>query len=350
MTWPAFWHHKTLPSRLLQPLALAYSGVSRWHERRLYGQREQLAVPVIVVGNIVVGGTGKTPFIHWLITALQSWGHQPGIVSRGYGGAVVGPHLVNAQDTAESVGDEPLMLSRHTGVPVSVGRDRLAAAKNLLTAHPELTVIVSDDGLQHQRLPRSLEICLFDGSVGAGNGQLLPAGPLREPLSRLDSVDLVVAKGQAVELGHWSDQQVVMTLRLEPPTPINADYASTPPPEPNAHSGPVAALCGIGQPESFFQLLRQAGWTIEPFALADHGKLNAELRQKLAGRNVLMTSKDAVKLANEPLPFAAWEVALTVTLSAEDSNRLQHLVNTRVPTIQPQPTPNNRQDAESDNE
>ncbi|MEO6354770.1 MAG: tetraacyldisaccharide 4'-kinase, partial [Burkholderiaceae bacterium] len=140
----------------------------------------RLPVPVIIVGNVFVGGTGKTPLTIWLVEALRRAGRAPGVISRGYGASTTTPRLVLPDATPQQVGDEPLLIARRAQCPVVVGRDRVAAAKALLAAHPELDCIVSDDGLQHYRLARDVEIVLFDGR-GAGNGWLLPAGPLREP-------------------------------------------------------------------------------------------------------------------------------------------------------------------------
>jgi tetraacyldisaccharide 4'-kinase len=169
-------------SRLLQPLAALYGVLQRRHARRS-APAAALAVPVLVVGNVVVGGAGKTPTVIAVVAWLARCGHRPGIVSRGHGRAGSGPRLVVPADSPCDVGDEPLLLTRRSGVPMVVGRDRVAAARLLLEAHPDVDVIVADDGLQHHALPRRAELLVFD-ERGAGNGLLLPAGPLREPLPR----------------------------------------------------------------------------------------------------------------------------------------------------------------------
>ena len=143
----------------------------------------RLPVPVVVVGNIYIGGTGKTPLTIWLVQALQAAGMRPGVISRGHGGAGEQPRAVTAGATPFEVGDEPLLIHQRTGCPVMVGRDRAATGRALLAAHPDLDIVLTDDGLQHYALQRDIEIILFDGR-GAGNGWLLPAGPLREPVSR----------------------------------------------------------------------------------------------------------------------------------------------------------------------
>lgn len=329
MSWPEFWQRRTPVSHSLVPLSGLYGQVMKRRYRQRSKELLREAVPVIVVGNIVVGGSGKTPFIHWLVMHLQSMGHRPGIISRGYGGASTEPRRVVAHDRAGDVGDEPLLLQRLTGVPVWVGRNRPAVANALLQDDASVDVVISDDGLQHYALPRSLEICLFDGAVGAGNGRLLPAGPLREPWSRLSDVDLIVAKGEPAGLPANTVPQSVMRLSLGAPIPVSThpsdqpgQSAGLPTPEQTTEQSPVAVVCGIGQPQSFYRLLEAQGWVIEPCSLPDHGVMTASLKQALAGRTVLMTSKDAVKLAGERLPFDAYEVPLTVSFSTADEARI----------------------------
>ena len=181
---PALW--------LLAPLAGLYSVVAG--RRRQQAKAERLPVPVVVVGNITVGGAGKTPLTLWLARQLRARGWRPGIVSRGYGGDNAVPRPVTQSSSPAEVGDEPLLLARRSGVPVWVGRDRVAAGRALLAAHPDVNLILCDDGLQHYRLARDVELAVFDGR-GAGNGWRLPAGPLREPLERLLEVDAVICNG-----------------------------------------------------------------------------------------------------------------------------------------------------------
>ena len=322
MSWPVHWQQVTPLTRLARPLAALFGALGARRRARQTAARQGLPVPVIVVGNIVVGGSGKTPMIAWLAAHLRRRGLRPGIISRGHGGSRHGPHVLAPDDRSDSVGDEPLQLSRQTGLPVCIGRDRPAAARHLLARHPQINVLISDDGLQHYLLPRSIELCLFDGHVGVGNGELLPAGPLREPLQRLDGVDLVVCKGQAVaNLAPW--KPVVMKLALGRPRPLPGSQAPTDrEPIPAEQKEPAVALCGIGQPESFFAMLRGQGWAIEPLVLPDHGTLHHRRIAALAGRTVLMTTKDAVKLRGRTLPCAAYEVPLAVSFDARDRRRL----------------------------
>ena len=184
------------PSLIFRAIAAARRGAYR----AALLKTERLPVPVIIVGNITVGGTGKTPLVLWLVTLLARHGMRPAIVSRGYGGDLASPRPVTAASDPARVGDEPVLLAQRSGCPVWVGADRVAAARALLAAHPACDVIVSDDGLQHYRLARDVELAVVDGARGLGNGLMLPAGPLREPAARLREVDAVVINGTAREV------------------------------------------------------------------------------------------------------------------------------------------------------
>lgn len=331
MSWPTFWQRNTPLTWLLWPFSRLYLVLSHWHQQRLQRQQRTFAVPIIVVGNIVVGGTGKTPFIAWLVQQLMARGERPALVSRGYGGQHRGPLILAAGHTAVEVGDEPLLLAQLTQVPVCIGRDRVAAVEHLLQAHPEITVILSDDGLQHRSLPRDLEICLFDGQAGVGNAQVLPAGPLRESLPRLQQIPLVVSKGPPN--GEWwakVSAPLVMQFELAPPVHVrtgvllDSDRMSV--------ADDLVALCGIGQPASFFSALRAQGWSFTPMALRDHQPLSAEQLQGLAGKTVLMTSKDAIKLKHATLPFDAYEVPMQPYFSPTDEQQLLSTVSDRIRT------------------
>ena len=193
---PGWWYRRHFSFVLLPLLPLSWlfrllagfrRGLYRFGVLRSYA----LPVPVIVIGNLTVGGSGKTPLVLWLAERLGEQGWRPGIISRGYAGTAEGVHAVTADSACAVVGDEPLLLARRSALPVFVGRDRVAAGRALLDRHPECNVVISDDGLQHYRLQRAVEIAVFDAR-GAGNGRLLPAGPLREPLHRLSEVTAVV--------------------------------------------------------------------------------------------------------------------------------------------------------------
>ncbi len=278
----------------LHALFVFLSGCRRLAYRCGVWRTVRLPVPVVVVGNLVVGGTGKTPLVLWLAEQLQQRGRHPGILSRGYGGAGTGVRAVGPDAAASEVGDEPLLLARRSGLPVWVGADRVAAGKALLAAHPEVDVLISDDGLQHYRLARDAEIVVFDGR-GAGNGWRLPLGPLREPLSRLDSVSALVFNGVADEV-----VQVVVprfVLHLAPGDCYRLDDADITCP-PRALAGRVLhAVAGIGHPDRFFASLRALGLDFEAHAFADHYTYSAADLDFGPGAVVLMTEKDAVKCA-----------------------------------------------------
>lgn len=269
---------------LLLPLAWLY-GVITALRRLLYRLKlkpqYKLPVPVIVVGNISIGGTGKTPFTLLLCQKLQALGWTPGIVSRGYGASIKEPLLVKPDATAADVGDEPLLLAQRSGCPVVVCPDRVAAAKYLL-ANTKADIIVSDDGLQHYRLARDIEIVLVDGSRGLGNGHLLPAGPLREGAWRLAQADLVIANSQS-----FSAADGMMTLLPSAAKQLIGD-ALLPP-------CAVSLVAGIGNPARFERTVLAAGFTIsQRHYFADHHKFSVTDFNDISGP-VLMTEKDAVK-------------------------------------------------------
>lgn len=281
---------------LLLPLAGLFRIVVATR-RQLYrlGFRLPVAVgvPLIVVGNITAGGSGKTPLVIWLVEHLRNRGLRPGVVSRGYGGSAQTCVEVGPTRSAAEVGDEPLLIHLKTRVPVVVGRDRVAAARTLLARHPGIDVIVSDDGLQHYRLHRDLELAVIDAAVGLGNGWPLPAGPLREPPSRLHEVDAVVqvVRGEAQARTHAGTR----SWRVD--THPGRAWRLTRPQERVALEDlPAArwlAVTGIGRPRGFFDMLARAGLTTETQAFPDH---HAFLPGELpADRPLLMTEKDAVK-------------------------------------------------------
>jgi tetraacyldisaccharide 4'-kinase len=306
------WTRTGVLTVLLSPLAALFSIVTRL--RRLAYRRGWLAavsvgVPVIIVGNITAGGSGKTPLVIWLVNWLRAQGYRPGGVSRGYGGTTRGCAAVQPDSSPAVVGDEPLLIRVKTGVPVVVGRDRVAAARTLMARHPGVDVIVADDGLQHYRLQRDIELAVIDAASGLGNGWPLPAGPLREPRSRLASVDAViqVVRGAAQPRAYppvatWrADYRAGLAWRLRAPQD-KRPLADLP-----AHEW--IAATGIGRPQGFFDMLAAQGIRFRPLAFADH---HAFQPQDLpADAAVLMTEKDAVKC----LAFAGtdwWAVELDV--------------------------------------
>ena len=245
------------------------------------------SVPVIVVGNITAGGTGKTPTVIWLVRELRAKGFVPGIVSRGYGGSRSGTSMrVDADSDAAVVGDEPVLLARRGKCPVAVDSDRLRAADMLIDDGANL--IVADDGLQHLRLHRDFEICVIDGVRGLGNRRLLPAGPLREPAQRLARVDQVLVNG-----GDADEDAVRFDLRAGDARRLNETLTR---PLQSFRGSTVHAVAGIGNPQRFFDLLRVAGIQVIEHAFPDHAVLTEAELQFSDDFDVFMTEKDAVKL------------------------------------------------------
>ncbi len=252
----------------------------------------RIGVPLIVVGNLVAGGSGKTPLVLWLAEFLRARGHRPGIVSRGYGASVSshrGPPLeVGIGSDPALVGDEPLLLARRSGCPVWVAADRVAACRALCARHPECDVIVLDDGLQHYRLARDLEIAVVDAR-GFGNGRLFPAGPLREPVSRLASVDAVVCNGASGVQGH--------AMRLEGGQFLRLDGSGGPVDAAALGARRVHAVAGIGDPPRFFRHLEGLGLEVIAHPFPDHHAYVAADLEFGEDAPVVMTEKDAVKCA-----------------------------------------------------
>ena len=281
---PALW--------LLAPLAGLYSVVAARNRRQ--ARPERLAVQVIVIGNITVGGAGKTPLTLWLAGQLKERGWRPGIVSRGYGGQGLLPRPVKPDSAAVDVGDEPILLARRSGVPVWIGRDRVAVGRALLAAHPDVNVVLCDDGLQHYRLARDVELAVFDGR-GAGNGWRLPAGPLREPLSRLAAVDAVICNGSPDDRLPPALPRFEMHLRA-------GEFYRLDDPEQRCFADDLAgrnlhALAGIGDPERFFRTLEGLGLAFNRHPFPDHHAYSAADLAFAKGGVLLMTEKDAVKCA-----------------------------------------------------
>lgn len=254
--------------------------------RRGWLRTTRLPVPVVVVGNLTAGGAGKTPLVIALVEALQARGFKPGVVSRGYGGNSRVPRLLDATPDPAQVGDEPCLIRLRTGVPVAVGADRPAAAHLLLAS--SVDVIIADDGLQHYALARDVEICVVDGVRRFGNGRLLPAGPLREPLSRLRGVDFVVANGGAVQPG-----EVPMQLALHDAVSLVQPVQKKP--LRDFAGSRVRAVAGIGNPGRFFQALRGLGIDVVEHPFPDHHRYTRADFDAGDGLAVLMTEKDAVK-------------------------------------------------------
>jgi tetraacyldisaccharide 4'-kinase len=297
---------------LLRPLEWLYRAVVRRKRARFVagqGSIYRAPVPVIVVGNITVGGTGKTPMILWLIEHCRAQGLRVGVVSRGYGAQPPSlPWRVTAEQSAAEAGDEPLLIVQRSGVALMIDPDRSRAVAALLAAEP-LDLILSDDGLQHYRLARDLELVLIDAARGLGNRRCLPAGPLREPLERLVSVDALLYNGAA------SDPADGFAFSLKPRALINLHSGAAQPLDYFPAGQAVHAVAGIGNPQRFFNTLEALHWQPIAHAFADHAPYSPELLHFSPALPVLMTEKDAVKCRS----FAAadwWYLAVDAQPSA----------------------------------
>ena len=300
------WYRPALTplTTLLLPLSWLFAAIAggrRAVYRTGIARAALLPVPVIIVGNITAGGTGKTPLVAWLARALAAHGLHPGIVSRGHGGANAAPRAVARGDDPRQAGDEPLLLAR-TGVPVWIGRDRLAAARGLLRAHPGTDVLVSDDGLQHYRLPRAVEILVVDGERGFGNGALLPAGPLREPAARANAVDAIVVNGgtSGAVRAAWAAAAAgravpEFSMRLEGARFASLTDAARSASAADFRGRRVHAIAGIGNPGRFFASLRALGLDPVCHAFADHHAYAGSDLALPDAEVILMTDKDAIK-------------------------------------------------------
>ncbi len=307
------WQRRGPLAWLLLPLSWLYRLLIALR-RALYAlgvmTQQQLPVPVVVVGNLFVGGTGKTPFVIGLVEQLRARGFRPGVISRGYGAAVGQVTEVMPTSAPAAVGDEPLLIAHKAQVPVVVGRRRVQAARHLLALHPEVDVIISDDGLQHYALGRQLEIELSDGR-GYGNGWLLPAGPLREPASR--RCDFHVVNGAT----ETADGRYPMQLKADHAQQL-CDPARRLPLSAIGASARVAAAAGIGHPQRFFEMLARQGVTlVQALPLPDHFDFAQDPFAAVDAHIILVTDKDAVKCARIPSLASdprLWTVPVTAEL------------------------------------
>lgn len=301
---------------LLLPLEGWYRLLLRVRRRRA-PKPEAPAVPVIVVGNLVVGGSGKTPLVLALIEAFAARGLRVGVIARGYGGSGPFPLPVTADTPVAAAGDEPLLLVRRTGVPLVVDPQRPRALATLLANHA-IDVVLSDDGLQHAALPRTVEIAVLDGRRGLGNGHCLPVGPLREPAVRLESVDFLVANGEVAAPEQLPRQaaavMTLLTTRLH--RVDNPDVSIAPDEFIRQFGAAVAAVAGIGDPARFFASLSALGFSVTGHPFPDHHDFSAADLSALAGQPVVMTEKDAVKCPElvATAGLAAWYLAIEAQL------------------------------------
>jgi len=328
-----YWYKPTALSRLLLllllPLSWLYCAVSSTR-RKLYLsgvlQSVKADVPVVVVGNIVAGGSGKTPLLIALCEYVKNKGFKPGVVSRGYGGSFTGVKQLVDSDNAELVGDEPLMIYRRTGVPVVVSSDRALAVEALL-ANNDCDIVFSDDGMQHYRMVRDMEIAVVDAGRRFGNGRCLPAGPLRERVTRLDDVNLVVYNGGSDNLASYI-LKALNLIKLGGDTELSlADFKATLAPSSKLH-----AVAGIGNPSRFFDQLRASGLDIIEHGFSDHHHYQNTDFSGWEQDCIIMTEKDAVKCGQLALTDAWYlevEAVFSKTLETELASRLLPLLEQR---------------------
>lgn len=304
----------TALNALFAPILWPLSQLTHWltHKKRLNhlnAPKTKYTAPVVVVGNISVGGTGKTPFIIWLVSQLKKAHLKVGIVSRGYGASTNSfPYSLNSDDSPEQVGDEPKLLHERLGVPVVIDPNRHNAVKHLLKNH-DIDVVLSDDGMQHYAMHRDLEIALIDGTRGLGNEKLLPAGPLREPKSRLDSVDYIVSS-----VSQWGGSHL-MAYELSDVLSVNAQTSTSHPIKQlvDFKGQTVHGVAGIGHPQRFFDALQGRGIQVVPHPFSDHHKYTAQDLDFGDDLPILMTEKDAVK-CRKFLSDKLWYLPVTAQL------------------------------------
>ncbi len=324
------WQHRGLLAWLLWPLSWIFGAIAML--RRIsfilgWQRVTRLPIPVVVVGNLTLGGTGKTPTVIALVHALRAAGFTPGVIARGYGASVTQPCPVTEASTAQAVGDEPLLIARRTAAPMWICPDRVAAAQALSAVHPEVDVIISDDGLQHYRLARDFELVVFDHRLG-GNRFLLPAGPLREPLQRARDATLINSVNER-ELPAWPN---TFALKLTPTHAWHLDNPQLQRPLERFVGERVFAAAGIGVPERFFETLRQSGLQPTTRALPDHFSYLANPFVDIEADAILITEKDAVKCQAIWRDARLWAVPVEATLDARLIALIVEKIRGRSPT------------------
>lgn len=317
----AYWWDRNGTAIALLPFSWLFCFLA-WLRRTFYRigifRTTRMSIPVIVVGNISVGGTGKTPLVIWLASHLKKLGYKPGIVSRGYGGdAQYWPQQVLPGSDPSVVGDEPVLIASRTKCPVSVGPDRVIAAL-AVQEYTDCDVIISDDGMQHYALGRDIEIAVIDGDRGLGNGFCLPAGPLRERVGRLDKVDMVVSNGASGRGRFVMLLKQTAVINLAHPEQVKSleDFVG---------DGKVHAIAGIGNPERFFKQLEMAGLKVERHEFPDHHEFRPDDLEAFGDATLLMTEKDAVKCKRFAQPHH-WFVRAEAELPDTFEYRLDKLV------------------------
>ncbi len=322
--WMNVWMGRGLLAVLLYPLSLIFRGITAFrrfaYQKGLF-RSTRMPVPVIVVGNIFVGGTGKTPMVIWLTQILRKAGFTPGVISRGYGTTNNQPQKVDFHSSlASDVGDEPLLIAMRTQCPLVVCRKRVAAAQYLLAEYPQVDIIISDDGMQHYALARDIEIILFDGR-GAGNQWMLPAGPLRESPSRKG--DFTVINGNNYPAPNnpiHTDNMSLMQLRTDTAEQL-ADRSQTM--MLSDIKGKITAAAGIGNPGRFFASLKAQHLSFEEMPLPDHYSFAENPFRNTPSETILITEKDAVKCAQRPELLADRRIWVVPAIVEIDNNELE---------------------------
>jgi len=311
------WYGTSKWTYIFWPLMLLYRYIVKKKRSDFLASRANAPspVPVIIVGNITVGGTGKTPVVQALVRYLQKQGYRPGIVSRGYGGSLnVFPHSIKPLDDSVLVGDEPYMLYHSLNVPVVIDPQRKKALEFLLGLNVD--IVISDDGMQHYELPRDVEVCVLDGGRGLGNQQLLPVGPLREPLGRLDEVDFTLES---------SNELTNNSFLIVPVSWVNVKTGGRIALKDFTLADGMTAIAGIGNPDKFFNTLKELDIVCKTKAFPDHYSYEISDLESFSG-GILMTEKDAVKIK----PFARdnmWYLEIQAKMSDEFFNRFIQKIN-----------------------
>ncbi len=316
------WYENGKGLFLLLPFSALYCVVSAYRRKTQSQSQPRLSCPVIVVGNITVGGTGKTPLTIHIVKLLQKAGYKPAIITRGYGGKATNwPQSVTAVSDAGMVGDEAVLMAINTGVPVYAGADRLESVRQLMEVE-DCDVIVSDDGLQHYRLPRDIQIAVIDGERQFGNGLCLPAGPLREKKERLNDFDLMVVNTGSNKQNHW------YSMNMKGDTLINLKTHAEIPLD-DFDDKKVHALTGIGNPQRFFSSLEKHGLDLIRHSFPDHYNFIQSDLNFNDQHAIIMTEKDAVKCS----AFASekdWYLPVVATINENfDTQLLSLLEDTR---------------------
>lgn len=325
------WYERTTPPWWLLPFSTFFRVLlilRGWLYRRGFLHQTQVSVPVLIVGNITVGGTGKTPLTMALVQALQARGWHPAILSRGYAARGQGIHHVQAQDDPYQWGDEAVLMAQHTQVPVWVGRQRSVVAQSVLRSHPEVDLLICDDGLQHLALARNVELIVLDGARLTGNGALLPAGPLREPVERLQQATAIIVHGGPLEretvIHRFAPRPPLFTLQFQALQWVHVFQ----PQETRAldffRNTPCHAVAGIGNPDRFFSLLRQYGIPIQTHAFPDHHAFTTADLTFTPQQPLLMTEKDGIKCRHLSGLSNVWMLPIEAILEEGLTQLLDH--------------------------